>query len=250
MEASSLRTSGAATQSEAQVAAAEPRLNFITRYQNYQRDWMENMRGTLMLVATVIATMTFQIAINPPGGVWQQTMNSQNGCPKQNCTAGTSVLAYYDTQKIYIEAFLIICTISFSASLTIILLLICGFPLSNRVTMWALIIAMCISVFFTAAAYIISIRMVLQGPLAYIVDTITLYYAVYWGGLIALVFLVLLSRLVFWLMKKFLVTLCKAIFFLIKLVAMLCKCVFMVGSRRSNESPAAEVGAFPRTTRV
>ncbi|XP_035541364.1 ankyrin repeat-containing protein NPR4-like [Juglans regia] len=37
-----------------------------------QSNWIDETRGTLMLVATVIATMTFQSGINPPGGVWQQ----------------------------------------------------------------------------------------------------------------------------------------------------------------------------------
>ncbi|KAG7986888.1 hypothetical protein I3843_03G105900 [Carya illinoinensis] len=35
-------------------------------------NWVVETRGTLMLVATVIATVTFQGGINPPGGVWQQ----------------------------------------------------------------------------------------------------------------------------------------------------------------------------------
>ncbi|KAF5447916.1 hypothetical protein F2P56_033432 [Juglans regia] len=33
-----------------------------------QSNWIDETRGTLMLVATVIATMTFQSGINPPGG--------------------------------------------------------------------------------------------------------------------------------------------------------------------------------------
>ncbi|XP_023535331.1 ankyrin repeat-containing protein BDA1-like [Cucurbita pepo subsp. pepo] len=38
----------------------------------YQGDWLQEVQGTMMLVATVIATVAFQGAINPPGGVWQQ----------------------------------------------------------------------------------------------------------------------------------------------------------------------------------
>ncbi|XP_050231886.1 ankyrin repeat-containing protein BDA1-like [Mercurialis annua] len=34
-------------------------------------DWLEKSRGNLMVVATVIAGMAFQAAINPPGGVWE-----------------------------------------------------------------------------------------------------------------------------------------------------------------------------------
>ena len=33
--------------------------------------WLENMRGNLSLVASIITTMTFQLAMNPPGGIVQ-----------------------------------------------------------------------------------------------------------------------------------------------------------------------------------
>jgi hypothetical protein len=62
--------------------------NQFSRYENNQGNWMEQMRGSLMVVATVIASLTFQIAINPPGGVWQSNTNTQGGCaPDQTCKA-------------------------------------------------------------------------------------------------------------------------------------------------------------------
>nr|XP_015865784.3 ankyrin repeat-containing protein BDA1-like [Ziziphus jujuba var. spinosa] len=71
----------------------------------YKGDWLEDARGSIMVVATVIATMTFQTAINPPGGVWQQNINATiegfDCRSRENyddigniCYAGTSVLAY------------------------------------------------------------------------------------------------------------------------------------------------------------
>ncbi|RDX86826.1 hypothetical protein CR513_31792, partial [Mucuna pruriens] len=119
-------------------------------------NWMEQKRGSLMVVATVIATLTFQIAINPPGGVWQADADKQQGCaPGNNCRAGTSVLASSDPkQKSYYEIFILLCTISFSASLTTILLLLCGIPLRNKLVMWFLILVMFVSVICTAGAYL------------------------------------------------------------------------------------------------
>uniref|UniRef100_A0A803N870 PGG domain-containing protein n=1 Tax=Chenopodium quinoa TaxID=63459 RepID=A0A803N870_CHEQI len=35
------------------------------------RAWLEDQRTSLMVVASLIATMAFQAGINPPGGVWQ-----------------------------------------------------------------------------------------------------------------------------------------------------------------------------------
>ncbi|XP_027337327.1 uncharacterized protein LOC113851036 [Abrus precatorius] len=179
------------------------------RYQNKMGHWMEEMRGSLMVVATVIATLTFQIAINPPGGVWQADTDSQNGCASgKTCKAGTSVLAFGDSdQKLRYEIFILLCTISFSASQTIILLLICGIPLRNKLVMWFLIIIMCISVICTAGAYVTSIWMLLH-PLDKTIYRITLYYAGFWVVLIALLCLVLFLRLLFWILKKFCRLLC------------------------------------------
>ena len=48
------------------------------------------------MVATVIATITFQSAISPPGGVWQEnTLTGDRNCSDYTiCEAGTAVLAY------------------------------------------------------------------------------------------------------------------------------------------------------------
>ncbi|MCI50145.1 ankyrin repeat plant-like protein, partial [Trifolium medium] len=46
-------------------------LEQVWNYMTYKdKDkWLKDMKGNLSLVATVIATMTFQMALNPPGGV-------------------------------------------------------------------------------------------------------------------------------------------------------------------------------------
>uniref|UniRef100_A0A803NCF1 PGG domain-containing protein n=1 Tax=Chenopodium quinoa TaxID=63459 RepID=A0A803NCF1_CHEQI len=38
------------------------------------RAWLEDQRTSLMVVASLIATMAFQAGINPPGGVWQDDL--------------------------------------------------------------------------------------------------------------------------------------------------------------------------------
>ena len=109
--------------------------------------------------------------------------------------------------------FLIVCTISFSASLTKIILLISGFALRNGVTLRTLIVVMCISVHCSVAAYLISIKMVMD-PHDETVDKIIWVCAVYWIGLGALVFLILLIRFLFWLiLKRLLIGLGKCICF-------------------------------------
>ncbi|KAJ0075326.1 hypothetical protein Patl1_33616 [Pistacia atlantica] len=50
-----------------------------------------------MVVASLIAQMSFQVATNPPGGFWQvDTKRFDEGLPwgPGTCKAGTPVLAY------------------------------------------------------------------------------------------------------------------------------------------------------------
>ncbi|XP_054779175.1 ankyrin repeat-containing protein BDA1-like [Prosopis cineraria] len=50
----------------------------IDKWLKYNGDWLEDMRGNLSLVATVISTITFQAALNPPGSVIQQDIRPSN----------------------------------------------------------------------------------------------------------------------------------------------------------------------------
>ncbi|KAA0058454.1 ankyrin repeat-containing protein [Cucumis melo var. makuwa] len=71
----------------------------------YKGDWQKEVQGTLMLVATVIATVTFQGAINPPGGTWQQDQEFTSCRWKQEGPAhmeiqdvGTAIMACKSVQ--------------------------------------------------------------------------------------------------------------------------------------------------------
>ena len=55
--------------------SSKKRWNKWLKYLRYQGDWLEETRGALMVVATVIATITFQPVINPVGGVLQPNVN-------------------------------------------------------------------------------------------------------------------------------------------------------------------------------
>ncbi|ESR39854.1 hypothetical protein CICLE_v10027103mg, partial [Citrus x clementina] len=123
----------------------------------FDSDRYEKTRGNLMVVATLIATMSFQVAVNPPGGFWQADTKADQGCPSGQpiCKAGTAVQAYKTTNDYRI--FIACSTVSFSASMGIMLLLISGVPLKNKVSVGILILGMFISVFFAAATYMMSI---------------------------------------------------------------------------------------------
>ncbi|XP_014515263.1 uncharacterized protein LOC106773089 [Vigna radiata var. radiata] len=170
---------------------------------------MEEKRGSLMIVATVLATMSFGIAINPSGGVWQSTSHQEQGCePGKTCLAGTSVLAFgNNNQRRKFEMFMLLCTISFTASLSTIILLICAVPLRNKLIMWFLTILMFISLVCTAGAYAICIWMILF-PLGEAVQLATSIYAWFWVGFTVFVCVGFFCRLAFLFLSKFFRSLC------------------------------------------
>ena len=122
----------------------------LMQWLNYNKDdrWLEETRGYLMIVATMISAMTFQAAINPPGGVWQENVHNStiiggiNGekqviCSEgQECIAGTAVLGYIWPELLL--NFMKYNTISFVASIALTVFLLSGFPLTNRLCIWFL----------------------------------------------------------------------------------------------------------------
>nr|DAD46214.1 TPA_asm: hypothetical protein HUJ06_004444 [Nelumbo nucifera] len=87
-----------------------------------KRNWMEKKRETLMVVAVLITTMAFQVAVKPPGGVWQDDVPGDplNTNPNSH-KAGKAILAYKNGAR-FRQIFR--CnTTGFAASLSIILLL-------------------------------------------------------------------------------------------------------------------------------
>ncbi|KAK4591246.1 hypothetical protein RGQ29_021440, partial [Quercus rubra] len=139
--------------------SSKKRWNKWLKYLRYQGDWLEETRGALMVVATVIITITFQPAVNPLGGVLQPKENGNfvwEFNEKLICEAGNLVLACSpsrDRIKEYL-IFMIFNTVSFTASLCVVFLLISGFPLKNKVCMCLLTFAMCTTLAFLALAYL------------------------------------------------------------------------------------------------
>lgn len=103
------------------------------------RDSPSDARNTLLVVTTLIVAVTFQAAMNPPGGVWQDDKYSPANCTvvtsDNNCTitrhAGTSVLYY--RKKTGYELFLAVNTLAFSAATNTILYLLVDSPYQTEV---------------------------------------------------------------------------------------------------------------------
>uniref|UniRef100_A0A6N2L286 PGG domain-containing protein n=1 Tax=Salix viminalis TaxID=40686 RepID=A0A6N2L286_SALVM len=117
-----------------------------------KKNWLEERRNTLMVVASLIATMAFQAGISPPIGNWQEDkQESLSGSHE----AGRSIMA--DKMPKEFAFFVGYNTTSFLASISVIILLISGIPFKWRFFMWVLMIIMWIAIIATARTYIISI---------------------------------------------------------------------------------------------
>ncbi|PQM38505.1 uncharacterized protein Pyn_13835 [Prunus yedoensis var. nudiflora] len=175
----------------------------------YPKKWLEESRGILMVVATVISTMTFQAVVNPPGGVWQENntnsslqFGGRKFCSEEKvCIAGTAVLGYAFPN--YFQRFIKFNTISFLASVSVTLLLVSGYALHNRICMWLLSMAMCVTLTFMAITYLQVLYLVV--PTAYFDSFIYISQICFalWIGLLLMVSSVMNTiRFLIWMVKK------------------------------------------------
>ena len=138
---------------------------FIERLTDYKKEWLKEMQGSIMVAASLIATSTFQAAINPPGGVWEEPPNSDKSeatpCsaagPESPCSeklnfVGSSVMARQLPDG-YIR-FTKVNSIAFLASVSVIILIVGGFPFKNKACGWLLTMAICIALTFMALSFL------------------------------------------------------------------------------------------------
>ena len=93
---------------------------------NPSRDTPNDARNTLLVVGALIAAVTFQAGINPPGGVWQDK-TIVDGVPTH---PGKAILG---SEKAAFTVFLFFNTLAFSSSLQMIHYLIIDCPFSFEV---------------------------------------------------------------------------------------------------------------------
>ncbi|AES79081.2 putative PGG domain-containing protein [Medicago truncatula] len=128
-------------------------------------EWLKDMKSSISLTASLIATLTFSLATNPPGGVVQASVGDSNECGKilistinTTICVGEAILATRSHDK-YL-AFLICNTICFIASLSVILVLVSGIPIDNKFSMWLLSMGMSIILSSLALTYLFAANMV------------------------------------------------------------------------------------------
>ncbi|GLT96354.1 hypothetical protein SLE2022_139800 [Rubroshorea leprosula] len=169
-----------------------------TKVVNKHVDWLERKKNSLMVVASLIATMAFQGCVTPPGSLWQESSNGHE--------AGHSVLA--DQKPAYYSYFLSCNTTGLVASLSIILLLMSGLPLRHRVFMWFLMVIMWIAITAMAMTYVVAITAYTPKNESVALIRVIGISVYIWVGLMVILLLGHTIRLIIWLIRNICKKLC------------------------------------------
>ncbi|XP_045790049.1 uncharacterized protein LOC123884859 [Trifolium pratense] len=128
--------------------------------------WIEDMKGSIILAASMIATMTFSLGTNPPGGIVSVSLENVSSFESfdelcSNVTgicAGSAILGSLYTNT-YVR-FLVCNTICFIAAISVIFLLVSGIPMDNTFSIWLLSTCMCITLTSLALTYMVAAVMI------------------------------------------------------------------------------------------
>ncbi|XP_022730061.1 ankyrin repeat-containing protein BDA1-like [Durio zibethinus] len=166
-------------------------------------DWLGRKRSALMVVASLLATVAFQASLSPPGGVWQDDYSvDSDGNPAENPhKAGLSVMAYTDPRQY--EAFMIMNTIAFLASLSVILLLISGLPMKRRRFMWIQMVIMWLAIAAFTSTYFVALIEITPRQVRTMLFHVTRISLIIWLGMMGLVFVGNVIRMILWLLRKY-----------------------------------------------
>ncbi|KAL5976827.1 hypothetical protein ACLOJK_021161 [Asimina triloba] len=176
---------------------------------------LKNMHNTLLIVATLIATVTFTAGLGPPGGIWSEPPPppAAAAAPPPSPTSTTSAANYTPGKAIQAKpeltdysAFLISNTVGLVASCSIILLLVSGLPLKNHFMTLILIIIMWVAILSLMISFAVGARLVSSSdPAAGI-----LFHAVrVWMCLMAIILVFHLIRAVLRILKCLYPLVCK-----------------------------------------
>ncbi|KAJ6824598.1 ankyrin repeat-containing protein-like [Iris pallida] len=151
--------------------------------------------GTLMVVATLIATITFQAALNPPGGFIPDDGKSHSSVSKVAAAAADDQRPGKVILEKELKYFLMFNVFGLFASLSIILLLICVSPRRKRMMgflswiMWAAVLS-------TALAFQIAIAEIYKS------NAVVRYLSFAWSGILCVAAVWIFFRFAVFLLKR------------------------------------------------
>ncbi|KAF3774392.1 hypothetical protein EJ110_NYTH53180 [Nymphaea thermarum] len=136
--------------------------NSSTEEQNENK--LSEKRGAMMVVSVLIATLTYQATLNPPGGFWQDNGNSGSN----EHVAGTAI----NVQRFVYHAFVKANAVGLFASLATILFLTSAITIKRPIMIWGLMFIMWVSVFSVAFSFVFGLFLIMR-------DTMTKTIAVF-----------------------------------------------------------------------
>ena len=173
------------------------------------RDSRPKKKGeTLMIAATLIVGMTFQVALNPPGRVWDEDKVVGAGEDNKKMLAGTSIMAHYYPE--HYEMYMAYNSVSFFGSLCMVLLGVSGVPFVKRkILMWVLMIIMWIILTFIAATYSLSVLLISPSKDGISrsnkfpnINKVILVSAFVWWGVLGIIVFIHTIRFLLWCARK------------------------------------------------
>jgi hypothetical protein len=153
--------------------------------------WIEDMKGSISLTASIIATMTFSLATNPPGGVVQASLDDvDRRCLTSNVTGirlcvGEALLGSLDHNG-YLP-FLVCNTICFIAALSVIFLLVSGISMDNTFTIWLLSTCMSFTLTFLALTYMFAAIMITPNSIWRSYENVFAIGLIVWTSIVVIV---------------------------------------------------------------
>ena len=99
--------------------------------QHHRGSWEGNESSTLLVVATLITALTYQIGSNPPGGFWQDNNDAHE--------AGAPIMRDKHRRRYWL--FMTAAWVGFGDSMLLTLWLLTGAPVSSRRVRWSFVIA-------------------------------------------------------------------------------------------------------------
>ncbi|KAM7515344.1 hypothetical protein LguiA_004927 [Lonicera macranthoides] len=178
---------------------------------------LENKRAAILVAATMIASMAFQVGLNSPGGVWDDNKSKYNTTEGNlvDVIAGTSIMAInYHKEYILFGAFN---TASFVGAISTILLVLHGLPrfgatwfcvLKQKVFLWFLTGVIWTTMTTLAITYFFGMIFISPGHVGFEgqwdgIAKIVGFSTLVWLGLIFIILLVNICRLIICICRLF-----------------------------------------------
>ncbi|XP_058215575.1 ankyrin repeat-containing protein BDA1-like [Rhododendron vialii] len=122
----------------------------VVEIERLEPSWQTKRRNTLMIVASLIATMAFQVGVNPLGGVWLDNLEGPGGH-----VAGKAITAYNSPYQY--RGFMYLNTVGFLVSLSTIVMLIFALPEPKKALRLARAAISWFTIITTACTYTFSV---------------------------------------------------------------------------------------------